>query len=311
MAAVSLERFESPDYQITGRLQEVPHLGGITDGKLAAKGITSTYQLLGHFLSGNRDKDKFIQFLAEMETPGAHRKTLADAIYKRVSACGIKVAVEVPAEVDGKVVSSKIDDVKAGEIQRRKFNKDLRHDFAGCGFGSVGDKEKNKSVKALEAHGITSSDQLFGAMLKHFDQSPKTENVVAFWKELQAIGVAGGYKTTIIEAMKLKLDIGIDNCAKPALQPLPEDPPEEAPGTGQKSRTLPLSAGAATAAAAAKKKAEDEAKKQAEDEAKKKASGLPTHVYVLPVLVAVGWFFLSGSSPASAELPAPAQGEWL
>jgi len=295
-----MERFESRDYQITGRLQEVPHLGGVTDGRLAAKGITSTYQLLGHYLSVNRDKTEFIKFLEEMDTPDTHRNRLADAIDRRVSACGIKVTVSVPAEVDGQPVSSKIDDVKASQIMERKFNNNLRHDFAGCGFGSEGDKEKNKSVKALEARGIISTDQLFGAMLKHFGgQSPTTANVVAFWKELKDIGVAGGYKTTIIEAMKLKLDIGIDNCAKPSMEGVIEEP--AAPGTGQKSRTLPLSAGAA----AAKKKADEEAKKKAGEQTRKEPSGMPMYVFVLPVLVAVGWYLLSGSSSATAELPAP------
>jgi hypothetical protein len=307
--SITLERFTSPDYQLTGKLTEVPELGGVTDGRLKAKGITSTIQLLGYFLALNRDKAEFIKFLEETGTPASHRKGLANAIAQRVSNCGVKIVVKVPASVDGVAVSSKLDDVKANEIQKRKFNGDIRHDFAGVGFGNATDKQKNGSMQTLERHGITTTDQLFGALLKHCDAVPTTENIVSFWKELKDMGVAGGYKTTIIEAMKLKLDIGIDNCSKPrALGSISERP---SPTTETKPRTRELSAGAKLAADAAKRQTEKE--REAQQRASEPSS---LAKYALPIAllgIGLGYLFLGGSSSAAASLPQPAatEGEWL
>jgi len=236
---LTLEEFASPDYQLTGRLGETPHIGARTIEILGQQGIHSTYQLLGHYLTLNRDNNDFVAFLEMVETPEAHRSGLADAIARRVELAGVKVTVAVPQEIDGKPVSTKLDNDRACTIQRTEFNGDLRHDFPGCGFGKVGDLP-NQTVKNLADHGITNTDELFGAMLSHFDAAPTEAHMIAFWKALGAMGAAHGYKTTIIHAMKLKLDIGIDNCAPRRLSTQAEQeelpaPPRTPPATRQQA----------------------------------------------------------------------------
>jgi len=323
---VSLERFASSDYQLTGSLTEVPHLGDTTCGLLKKRKISSTYQLLGHFLAGNRDKAAFVAFLRDVETPAAHRNGLANAIATRVSSCGVKLTVSMPSEVDGKVVSSKLDDVKASKIQQLKFNNVLAHDFPGVGFGKEGDKE-NVSLQALRAHDITTTDQLFGAMLKHIgeDASKHVENVVAFWKELGAMGVAHSYKTTIIEGMKLKLDIGIDNCARPLMSTNWEEEPASPPGTGQQTRTRPLSADAHAAAVGAHAAAPPGAYAAAPpgtqpamavsavavDEVQAPGVNMKMLVGAIVLAGVACWLALGGSSSGELTLAAPQEGEWV
>jgi hypothetical protein len=219
MPAVTLEQFTSKEYTVTGVLTEVPHLGEATITKLRDHNIQSTFQLIGHYLLGGRDKASFIRLLGKLDTPKAYRERLAHAMELRVANAGVKILVSVPSKIDGKVVSSKLDDESAAAIRRTKFNNDLRHDLPGVGLGRVGEQSKNQSLQNLESHGITCTDHLFGELLKHLDSTPTEENLAAFWKRLGELGVSSGYKTTLICAMKEKLDIGLDHYARPCMSP--------------------------------------------------------------------------------------------
>jgi len=201
--------FTDASYQLTGDLQEVDHIGPQSTEKLNKQGIYTTYQLLGHFLWLDRDKTAFLALLKSADTPGAHREAVAEAVSKRVAEVGIKIGVTLPTHVDGTPVSSRLDEAKAKKIKNIKFNNDLRHDFPGVGFGN---ESETKTAKKLAAHGIENTNRLFGEMLRHFDQTqPTPDNLSKFWKRLGELGCADGWKTTIINAMIAKLDIGIDN----------------------------------------------------------------------------------------------------
>ena len=296
-----MARFTDGDYQLTGQLLEVPHIGPKTIDKLKANGIKTTYQLLGHFLTLNRNKEQFVQFLAMVGTPELHRDKLAEAIRKRVTEIGVKITVQVPDNIDGKPVSSKLDDIKADNIKGMRFNGDLRHDFPGCGFGKATDKKKNESVVNLARNGIATTDQLFGELLQHLNEpNPTTKQVVAFWKTLGAKGAAAGYKTTIIEAMKLKLDIGIDNCAKLPMAGITEDDNEE-PATEQTQRTMRRRP--ETSPGRGPRPPAPPAPPPAAP--KKPLLSCGAKFGLVVVAIAVGYVALIGSAERTAALPAP------
>jgi hypothetical protein len=309
MPAVTLEQFTSPEYKLTGDLTEVPHLGEATIWKLRDHNIRSTHHLIGHYLSGARDKASFIALLEEVGTPKQHRERLAQAIETRVAKCGgVKISVSVPSTIDGKVVSSKLEDENAAAIRRTKFNNDIRHDLPGVGLGRVDDKEKNKSLRSLESHGITCTDHLFGELLKHLDSTPTEENLAAFWKRLGELGVSSGYKTTLICAMKEKLDIGLDNCARPCMATWPEEEPQSPRTDPQTSRTRPLSQGAM----AAKSRRQKPSPLPSPDDEQGGWTSRPSIIFptlCVPFVALLGYHLFAGYSGNQLAIVDP--GEWV
>ena len=117
-------------------------------------------------------------------------------LYKEIYWKRIKISVTLPTHVDGTRVSPAVlDEDQEEEIKNIKFNNDLRHDFPGVGFG-------DETVNKLAGRGIANTNQLFGEMLRHFDQSqPTSDNLSKFWKRLGELGCAHGWRTTITAAM--------------------------------------------------------------------------------------------------------------
>lgn len=243
MTSVSFERFVSPDYQLTYDPIEIPQLGKKAKTNLKDSGIVSTLQIIGHFLrlgGGVGSIDDMTVWLKQHGAPETHAKRIAQAIAERVTRAGVKVQVAIPHDI---VQSSRLDDDKVKDIVQRKLTGVLEHDFQGCGLGKPG--KPSASVASLHANGITDSYALIGAFLSKFDGTPTEEKVTEFYKELgeaSKYGVAKGYKATLIEAIKLKLSVGLDATAAPMLSSIVEE--EEAPGTGQKSRVRPPMAAA-------------------------------------------------------------------
>jgi hypothetical protein len=255
--SITFEDFTTTNYRGTGRpmklsgdLREVPHVGPAAVPQLNDRNIYASYQLIAEFLRLGRNVEEFETFLGLVGvSAGVHCREAARAIATRVAVVGVRVEVEVPKMIDGRPVSSKLTDVKAEEIVQLRFNNDLRHDFPGCGFGKETDKVENASVLKLRANGIDTTDQLFGAMLTCFDSPPSVDHIATFWKTLGDLGCSHGYKTTIIEAMKLKLDVGIDNYGRPIGMPAVGEEPSAAyadPQSAQAQRTrsrLPAAGG--------------------------------------------------------------------
>lgn len=223
-------------YELTGDIEEVPHIGPASRKALAHVGIYSSFQMLGHFLKHKRDERALAAFLKENGVSmGNHAEEAANAISERVATVGVKLRIVVPTEVDGKPVSSKLTDEQGQAIQACEFNNDLRHDLPGIGFGRATDAKLNASVQELERNGIDCTDALFGEMLECFPGRPTSTHVENFYKVLGDKGCAHGYKCTVIDAMKLKLDVGLDHfAARRHQEPIPEEP--EPPGTGQQRR---------------------------------------------------------------------------
>jgi hypothetical protein len=226
-----MARFTDRDYQLTGNLTEVPGIDKTALELLRNEGVVSTYQLLGRFLSCDRDLAEFESTLAGCPEAA----TICNAVRTRVATASVKIVAKLPDVIDGRPVSSRVDDVKAQNICKRKFNNDIRHDFEGCGLGKPGDKTLSQGMQSLQAHGITSTNKLYGEMLMCFSGPPTQEMMVAFRERLGDLGVSSGYKTTMMDAMRQKLDIGLDNSAKPPQQAIPE----EGEKTGEKAGRKP------------------------------------------------------------------------
>lgn len=249
---VSFDRFIAQDYQLTGDLIEVPHLGPVAVERLGQHEITSTWQLIAYFLDCGRDEDVFKKFLDSCDAPETHTARIARAIATRVSDVGIKVQVQLPAHV---VQSSRITDDQMDVFLRRVFTGVLNEDFQGFGLGKPG--QPAASVANLARAGITTTDGLFAAFLKKLD-GPIDANSAAkaaeFYTELkdkERYGVAPGYAATIVDAIKAQLDIGLDRRPPPPGQPerrreidaIVEEPPEP-PGTDEQVRRRPAAIGA-------------------------------------------------------------------
>merc|ERR1712137_21075 len=264
--AVSFERFCELSYQLTGDLMEVPQLGLKAKTALEHEGIRSTHQLLARWLEVRKSANaqaRFKEWLDVKGAPRTHSGRIASSIAERVAKVGIKLQVELSEQI---VKSSRIDDDKARAIASRTFNNILEHDFQGCGFGSP--DKPSAAVDALRLAGIDSTDKLFAAFLKKFDSAPTSEKATEFWSDLGKIEgfKAHGYKSSIVEALKIRLENGIDcprvisrhqptlaPVAEPAAEPVaepvaPRTPPAKPAafvttpmtGPGQEIRTVPL-----------------------------------------------------------------------
>merc|ERR1712063_135561 len=208
--AVSFERFCELSYQLTGDLMEVPQLGLKAKTALEHEGIRSTHHLLARWLEVRKSANaqaRFKEWLDVKGAPRTHSGRIASSIAERVAKVGIKLQVELSEQI---VKSSRIDDDKARAIASRTFNNILEHDFQGCGFGSP--DKPSAAVDALRLAGIDSTDKLFAAFLKKFDSAPTSEKATEFWSDLGKIEgfKAHGYKSTIVEALKIRLENGID-----------------------------------------------------------------------------------------------------
>ena len=222
---------------------EIPQLGATAKARLVGNGVKSTYQILGWFLHHGRNVDEFKAFLDDMEAPPTHTRKIAEAVRERVSRAGVKLQIKLPDHV---IESSRMDDDKCFKFLARAFNQSIEHDFEGLGMGKPG--KPSQSVANLRRANVATTDQLFGLFLDKFDE-PITESsvtkVTEFYRQLGELGVAHGYKSTIIDALQAQLDIGIDRIgAAPPLDTVPESPsraavvapPSVAPGTDQAGR---------------------------------------------------------------------------
>ena len=77
---------------LTDDLACIPGIGPATQGKLAADGITTTFQLIGKFLSGcNKDAstadvcDTFWAYLESVDAPPGYRSGVTHALLEKVS----------------------------------------------------------------------------------------------------------------------------------------------------------------------------------------------------------------------------------
>ena len=206
----SFERFVSPEYALEAEVEAVPHIGEKAALRLADKGIHTTYQLVGAFLKHKRDRARFTRFLVDHGVYEQHAPEAAKAIDERVSRVGIKLHVSVPKDI---VASSRITDDQAKAFQKRALSGRLEEDFQSMGFGQPG--RPSGSVAALKSKGIASTDELIGEFLSQFDGAPSESMAVRFYERLGELGAAHGYKATICEAIKLKLDVGLGQTTAP------------------------------------------------------------------------------------------------
>uniref|UniRef100_A0A6T8DKE7 Uncharacterized protein n=1 Tax=Prymnesium polylepis TaxID=72548 RepID=A0A6T8DKE7_9EUKA len=224
---VSAKEFCSDAYQLRGELNEVPHIKDAGVERLAEAGIFSTYMLLSVYLQVERDVEVLAEFLKGKVADG-HSKRAAEAIARRVDSVGIKIAVKLPEkDRDGKPISSKLTDVTVQELLARPFDNEIRQMFPGVGFGRPGDKAENDSLRSLrERAGIDTTNKLYAAMLRCLaSPTPSSDELLTLREQFGEWGVAGGYKTTVIEAMRQRLDTGIDNTRRTPLETI-ADPPE-------------------------------------------------------------------------------------
>jgi len=223
MAPVTLSRFIDPTFPMPADIETIPNLGPSSRARFAENGIHSTYQLFGTFLKLGRDEVEFKRFLDLNDGYPQHTAAIAKAIARRVKDVGIKLNVSLPDHV---TQSSRIKDDQAKEFVQRVFTGELEHDFQGFGFGKPG--APSVSVTKLKKCGIVDTDALFGEFLNCFDGEPTPEMVTKFWTSLGDMGVAHGYKATICDALKLQLDIGIDQTGASmnatAWDSIPEEP---------------------------------------------------------------------------------------
>jgi len=240
MAHIDFDRFVSPTYQLTNAIDEVPQLGNRARERLAANNIVSTYQLIAHYLELRERNDAleaFKAWLIKMEAPSTHAGRIANAIATRVTTVGIKLE---HIQLSDKIMnSSRLDVNKSREIAARTFNNQLEHDFEGCGFGKPG--APSGSVKA---YGTT--DKLIAAFLNKFDAPPTAAMADAFYAEMSKVEgfKAHGYKSTIIEAIKIRLSVGIDRVVSRYEPELPAMAEATEPSTPDRSR--PTAAAATT-----------------------------------------------------------------
>ena len=306
-----MSRFTFPEYALEADVMTVPHVGRVSKERLAASGITSTYQLIGHYLKLKRDRAAFEAFLAKagVAEVGGHAKAAAAAIHERVTNVGVKLHVRVPAEI---IQSSRMTDDKAKDFVKRSFTGDLATDFKGVGMGPA-------SVDAFKKAGITNSDQLFGEMLSKFDAAPTEDMMTSFYKRLGEIGMASGYKATMCEVLKMKLDIGIDQVAAPAMGGLSgvKEESDELAATGTPPRKTPYPVPEPTTGEGTRRRARvPEAAKPAAAAkstvaAKADENGASFTTVAIGLLVLGAVCYMYGGSAGATPAKLPGAGEWI
>jgi len=191
--------------QLSGDLGEVPGFGLKGIDNLKAKGIHTTYQIIGKFLEFDRDVQKLHDFLVSPEIgmqPGplnTHRT--AERIGARVLGEGFKCEIKLSDHVIKSTVSM-FNDAKKTAFMSKKLSGDLAADFTGI-----------KNIDKFKAAGIHNTDQLFAAFLKIIDDPHpglNTSKCDEFYRLLGSLGAASGYKSAIIYQLQAKLAVGID-----------------------------------------------------------------------------------------------------
>lgn len=232
---------------LKGDLNEVPGLGDAGIKNLQAKGIKTTYQLIGHFLNLNRNEADMIKFLIALDNrknPEQYVENTARAIKERVANKGFKCDIRLSDHVI-KTATSMFNDAKKTDFLQKKLTGKLSDDFFGI-----------KNEAGFKEAGIETSDHLFGEFLRHIDDpdpSKNTDKCDEFYARLVSLGASPGHKSAIIYQLQAKLGVGIDTHGPEALKlPMPTlaEAPEDAimedefdkmnidpPGTGGKSRT--------------------------------------------------------------------------
>lgn len=323
MAPTKFERFITQP--VSGDLHDVPGLGkehGIPT--LKNKGIKTTYQLIGRFLKLDRNQEKFCEFLVGCGGIKQHVQETAKAVNQRVTQVGFQCDVKLSDHVIK--TSTLFNDTKKTDFLKRKLSGKLSEDFFGINDES-----------AFHKADIKNTDQLFGEFLSIIDEPNPTENTDKcdqFYDFLKKLKASSGHKSVIIYQIQAKLAIGIDTHGPEALKLRPrllthrevddeamdemqyDARQNEPPGTGDGTRTRPLSA----AAAANKKEQEKKGKSSvpsSKEQEKNEKSSVPSSPYTMPLVVAafalLGYYFLFGSSsPGPAALPKPRdEGTWL
>lgn len=326
MAPTKYERFIGG--QLSGDLSEVPGLGEKGQATLKSKNIKTTYQLIGHFLKLNRNEAEFCKFLVECGGVEQHVKEAARAINERVADKGFECDIRLSDHVI-KTAASRFDDTKKTDFLKRKLSNKLSDDFVGI-----------RDETRYHASGIKTTDNLFGAFLSIIDDpSPaaNTDKCDEFYRKLDALGAAPGYKSVIIYQLQAKLAVGIDTHGPealklrhllPAMREVDEaaldeeafDAREAGPRSVGSVKYTSRRTETPTPDSTKKKLDYEEAApaaskpvlKPAEKPGEKTGAFLP--VALFGVGLAVGAYFLLfslGESGGPAALPKPEAGEWL
>jgi len=195
LSEATLEQFR--ECTLDGSLTQVPHIGPVTEAALQAHGVSTSYQLIGRFLSLIDTHgvlaacDAFKEFLADCDTPAKHRDSVIVALGEKMVAGFRVVGLEVPEEI---LTSSKMKQADMETFLSKELSGDPAQDFKGVG-------PKSKEVLAKE--GCETSWQMFGALLS-------TCNVAEFQQSLKTAGVASGWRTTITHQLIERLAHGLN-----------------------------------------------------------------------------------------------------
>ena len=151
----------------------------------------------------------------------------AAALYARVTIKGFKCRVRLSDHVVKTTASRFGDDKKSAFIQKKLTGK-LSKDFFGI---------SESSEAKFAAAGIANTDQLFAAFLSILDDEQPAKNSAKcdeFYRMLDDLGAAAGFKSVIIYQLQAKLGVGIDahgpaalNAALPTLAEEEGDESEE------------------------------------------------------------------------------------
>merc|ERR1711904_232381 len=184
------------DATIDGCMSQVPGIGPATVQALEQEGVTSSYHLMGKFLSLVQEDgimpacDRFKDFLEDCETPASHRDTVVLALGEKMSS-GFRVEGLVVPEITLKSSQVSHKDIEA--FLEKELTGDPAKDFKGLG---------PKSKAALAAKGCTTSWQLLGVLLTTCD-------VEEFDARLKAAHVASGWRASITHQCVEKLADGL------------------------------------------------------------------------------------------------------
>lgn len=203
---------EFMEQSVTGDLTAIPGVGEKTAAALQAKGISTTFQLFGKYLSlrGNdmtqqEHLNSFLQYLAvDAECPKAYVHSQVQAISEKMN-----TGFECRCAVEEKLMvksTSQMGEEKMAAFLAADLTGDLKTDLYGVG---------PKSVSKMAALGVTNTWQLVGKFLSTLraedsgDSDDPANNAGEFIEWLTAAGTAASYRATVVVQIVEKLKCGL------------------------------------------------------------------------------------------------------
>lgn len=194
MPPVTIAQFADPAYKLTGDLLEVPHIGPKGKAALEKSGVTTTWQLIALYLENERDEDKFVEALRQLNMPTEfkHHKEVAHVFSGRVCTFGIKL--DIPMS-DWVTKSSMLTATDRHIFLIKPYDQDMAKYFKGIAKETVKDLKKRGTYDHKDAPKITSTDLLFAFMLRAtpITKSATTDVWKKFYDKLKEIIPAKGW----------------------------------------------------------------------------------------------------------------------